>query len=214
MTIINDFWWAVALSGASIAVWIIFVVFIPNCLCSLFRYRLWRLRDAVKDDILYGRLPDRPFIREFVSMLESYILVANKLTLVQLLLLPSNKQEAERRIKELMQSIHELSEEPRKRILAYQEDLKLILVTRLFIGSVTGWIFLTFLMPAIIMMFIYRVIQRASVSATDLIVSVVGCIYKAMRKDVDWDWQDDVTGKILTMRMASDPSETLSNCAA
>ena len=217
MTITGAFPWAVALAIATLAVWTIFIVFIPTCLCSMFRYRLWRLRDAVKDDMLYGRLPDRAFIGEFLSMVEAFILVADKFTLIQVILLPSNEEETARRRNALIQSLKELGEEHLQLFKAYRKEFVEIIVMRLVVGSLTGWVFLTLLLPALLLMLACRLVQRASISATDLVISVINHIEKMLNKLLNrqsHSYWPDVTGKIMIMGVISSQSTTLNDCAA
>ncbi len=213
----GDFWWVVALSVACLGVWAIFMVFIPSCLCSLFRYRLWRLRDTVKDEILQAQLPDQEVVHEFLSVIESAILLAEKITLIQVLFLPVNERALHQQRRDSNRLIQQLDEGSRSRFLAHRKEFMGILILRLFIGSVGGWVFLVGLLPAIPIMLICRVVQRASVSITDVLISAIRFIERvwarALRKDPDLDWQS-VAGRIVTMRRMSDPPKTLSECAA
>ncbi len=213
----GGFWWVLALSAASVAIWAIFIIFIPNCLCSLFRYRLWGLRDTVKDEILQGQLPDQQLVQGFLSAIETSILFAERLTLVQVLLLPSNMRSVQRQRQKFNHAIQQLDEKTRKRFLAHHNDLLAIFVTRLFIGSITGWAFLALLVPAITVMLFSSLAQRASLSITDALLTALRWIEKVLaktlRKDPDLDWQG-LAERIRRMRKVAPRPKTLSECVA
>lgn len=210
----DTFHWAVALSGATVAVWALLIFFIPNCMCSMFRYRLWRLRDTVKDDVLRGQLPDSGLTQEFLGGIEAFILVADKVTLIQMLLLPSDAEESQRRRKLFEEAVRLLKDEHQVRFLAYREEFKRVLLKRLLFGSLTGWGFLTLLLPAILLSLIVALVQRASVSMTDLTGRVFNWIEGATKrfgKGRPSLGLPDVTEKVMVMQAASPRS--LTECA-
>lgn len=72
---------AVALSGY----WLF--VSIPRARTSIFRYQLWKLRDAAVDEILTGQRADTPELREFIIHVELSIRIAKVLSPLRLALL-------------------------------------------------------------------------------------------------------------------------------
>jgi uncharacterized membrane protein len=101
--------------------------------------------------------------------------------------------------------------------LSYRSEFRKILVQRLFIGSVTGWVFLVLLLPVMAGALWFAVVRRASISLTDLIVDAVekidSAITKWFRKDFNVGWSQ-VTSKIVTMRVVAGRTASLTDCAA
>lgn len=213
----NPMAWVISLSVATVAAWAIVVFFIPSCLCSMFRYRLWRLRDSVKDDVIYGRLPSHEFVNELLGVIESFILIANRVTLIQVFSLPGDRTDSARHQKALEEWAGKLNEQQNHLFLAHRTELKTIIVSRLLLGSITGWAFLVLLLPGIVLMLVRSLVQRASLTATDLVVGVVRWVVaatrRARREDSDLDWQD-LTARVVRMQTIEDGSKTLSDCAA
>ena len=58
--------------------YITFVLVIPSFGKSLYRYRLWRLRDELMDEIIHDRLPDNMITRCVVSRIEVAIEGSNR----------------------------------------------------------------------------------------------------------------------------------------
>lgn len=73
-----------AVAGA-IAAWASIVWLIPAQLRSMFRYRVWRLRDEFVDAVLDGRLQWGPSVDDLLERMEFTIRAARELTLVRLL---------------------------------------------------------------------------------------------------------------------------------
>lgn len=71
----------IVLLGCSAIVWGLAVFVVPQHVNSLFRYRLWRLRDDLEDHILDGRLPECPGVRDLLETLEAMIEHPEELTL-------------------------------------------------------------------------------------------------------------------------------------
>ena len=70
----------VALLAGSTIVWGLAVFIVPQHVNSLFRYRLWKLRDNLQDHILEDRLPESPAVRDLMEGLEAMIQHSDQLT--------------------------------------------------------------------------------------------------------------------------------------
>ena len=78
----------VAITASVLISWLFLLYFVPRNMLSLFRYRLWRLRDAIRDDIHSGDLPDSKVTHLLVQVVESAIAVAPILTMLRYLIMP------------------------------------------------------------------------------------------------------------------------------
>lgn len=114
-----------------------FLVAIPRTMASLFRYRLWRLRDALVDDVLFDRIENTPEIEELRGHLETAIrtaehLTPGKLAVVAMYHSPRAKLELARR-STLLRDDHK----PSKR----EAEFGRLALRHLLFGSPTGWMF-------------------------------------------------------------------------
>jgi AcrR family transcriptional regulator len=76
----------VLLIGLAGLAWACLFRIVPSCCTSLFRYRLWALRDDVVDEIYAGRYDDPSGARRFVEFLETAIEAASELSALKLTL--------------------------------------------------------------------------------------------------------------------------------
>jgi hypothetical protein len=67
------------------AVWALAVYVIPQHVTSLFRYRLWKVRDELQDYILDEVLPGSPVVEDLLETVEGMIEHANNFTLASFL---------------------------------------------------------------------------------------------------------------------------------
>lgn len=120
-----------------------FLFFLPSCMKSFYRYRLWRLRDQLYDEILRGDLPDDDVALEILRHYEALILHADEVKLPQLVTAvvaarQSGLLEDADDAWELGMSL--LHEKHRKRLEWYQHQLVRATVVQLFRGSPSGWL--------------------------------------------------------------------------
>ncbi len=54
---------------------------VPSHVNSLFRYKLWKLRDDLEDHVFYGRLPRSTVVRELLTVIEELIRCSDDLKL-------------------------------------------------------------------------------------------------------------------------------------
>ena len=64
---------AVLLAVSFTVAWSFALVLVPCQVESLFRHRLWRLRDELQDRVFDEQLPDVPVVRELIDLLEALI---------------------------------------------------------------------------------------------------------------------------------------------
>jgi hypothetical protein len=53
--------------------WACALIMVPRYVCSLFRYRLWRVRDHLQDCIWDGKLPELPVVTDLLEIIEVMI---------------------------------------------------------------------------------------------------------------------------------------------
>jgi hypothetical protein len=78
-----------------IALWAGVFFIIPAHMCSLFRYRIWQIRDRFADLLISGELPACEATRVYLTILEGTIDNASDLTAVGLRVWCSFRSEAE-----------------------------------------------------------------------------------------------------------------------
>jgi hypothetical protein len=72
---------AVVLIVCFASLWLCALYLVPQLVDSLFRYRLWKVRDHLYDYILDRRLPDSSAVNEFLEMVEETIRRSASVTL-------------------------------------------------------------------------------------------------------------------------------------
>jgi hypothetical protein len=110
---------------------------------SLFRYRLWEVRDNTVDAMLAGEIPSIELIREHVETVESFIENADEITLLRWLTLPEMPSEylAQKKM-EWESGLAEMTEAQRKLFLKHHQALINTIYFHLMLRSVSGWIIL------------------------------------------------------------------------
>lgn len=137
---------SLAVASASIA-WILVVVALPRYFRSAFRYRLWRLRDDLVDDVLSGNLPDVSSVREMRKRVEVGIRYADDLTLATVLVSAwathasgfTVRQERKIREQEARRR-EELTAKELVLVDQYESRLTKASVVHVLTGSPSGWI--------------------------------------------------------------------------
>ncbi len=130
-----------ALVALSLLLWGGVVYVVPRNLRSLFRYRLWTIRDRIVDEVLSGELPDSPVVRGLILMVESAIRHAGDATLMRFLLIPPLPCDYRKEWLEFWDTgLKELSDDQRARFEKHRDLLGKALVKRLVSASIGGWI--------------------------------------------------------------------------
>lgn len=111
---------------------------IPYCALSMFRYRLWRFRDGLADDIRRGSFEDQTQPRIFLRLVETSIENANELSPLNMLLFRLSivgMREPPRQL-ELNQIS---SAKDRERLMGKMAAFERMLIRHAFTGTPSGW---------------------------------------------------------------------------
>lgn len=131
-----------------LAGWTIFVFEVPSYTSSMFRYRLWRVRDSIADDVIDGVLSDSKGSQLLISEIENVINQAADVSLFKILLLgkmPSNIQKAIE--SERTESFRNLPVGEQNKLRAYRKEVYEIILKHCLIGCRSGWLFLVPAVP-------------------------------------------------------------------
>jgi hypothetical protein len=129
----------VALVLAAASLFLVGVV-VPAMLRSMFRYRLWRLRDKVVDEILAGDLPGKMYCHRLVHLVEAFIITSREVTIWRWTVGFRPSKDIVRDVaEENERELGELTEEERARALCHYRQLRKIVVKHLVFGSPSGW---------------------------------------------------------------------------
>ncbi len=121
--------------------WIGLFILTPLNLRSLFRYRLWRLRDDIVDDVLAGRLPREPAVTSLITATESLIQNARCVTWTTWLLSPNVPEEYRLAYRAHIEtSFNRLSPDQQARLSEYRKNLEACIVRQMTVGSFSGWL--------------------------------------------------------------------------
>lgn len=155
----------IGILAASFAVWVGVVLLVPRNLRSIFRYRLWRLRDEVVDDVLAGRMPHSPLIRSFIGGVEGIIEHASHVTLLRALCIPVSPALVRKHRGFVFTHFRELSKDERAKYKSYEKSMRSIVMRRLLLGSVSGWAFLVAIFPVAYAVEVVKATREASLRA-------------------------------------------------
>ena len=173
----TDVIWLALLAGAAIAIWGAFTYLIPSWLCSMFRYRLWQLRDSLQDDIISGRLPNQDFVHEFVAIIEAAIRMAPKLTLLRIIFTPTNNEMSDVWNKKIRStSIPAFQKEALRK---YRWQFAEIIFMRVLVGSFSGWFVLLLLSPVFIIFLASDAIKKINLSIDRILQRSMNALEKA-----------------------------------
>lgn len=151
------------LAAATLASGYWVLVGVPRNLTSMFRYRLWRLRDEMVDGIISGKLEDTPELRQFISHVETTIRLAPMMTpfrlgvmVLSLVAGPAFRRETRNPARKIPESMSR----------QYDQLFGNLFLVHLLSGSVSGWLCSLLLFG--IVMPIAKVSNRAKVVWTAL----------------------------------------------
>lgn len=123
-------------------------VSIPRDLRSLYRYKMWKLRDDVFDDIASGRLSDNQVSNELLVGIEMAVQAAPWMTLLNWLSFPKvPDDESHRRIEFLVLAKNAMSSDERELFEKRQKEFHKIFVRHLVCGSLSGWFVIAITIP-------------------------------------------------------------------
>ncbi len=113
------------------ATWGIFYS-VPDSLVSLFRYKLWRIRDELVDAIRDGRVVDSAESGQLVSVIEETIQHAPQWTLLRLLFTPG--------IARVTRDVAKTTQTRQLDLQSYRVRFAADVVLHLLYGSPSGWL--------------------------------------------------------------------------
>ncbi len=126
----------------STGLWACLVLILPRSLRSLFRYRLWVLRDELVDDVIAKRIPLTDAVRDVLSTMEALIRDSKNVTLGRWLLLPrKSMQVASEYHKGVEAAFSAMTREEQERVSYFRQSVARAVAMRLLIGSPLGWLF-------------------------------------------------------------------------
>jgi hypothetical protein len=122
-------------------VWASFFTGVSRDGVSIFRYRLWSIRDRMMDDVLSGALPQNRAVRDVLGLVEGTIRHAGYFSVFRWWFLPhppaSYIAESERALEAVRAG---MNDEQRKLLDAYRDEANKCMATHLVLGSVLGWL--------------------------------------------------------------------------
>jgi hypothetical protein len=136
------------LVGMSLFAWFCLVKIVPDCNVSMYRYRLWRVRDRLADQIRWGQFDCDAPARALLWDVEQYIAQAPEVGFVKLLFSRWAKRGCQPEPDVLQRN--DLTADDRRRLETYVHELDHIHVRHIAFGSPSGWVITLLLVPAAI----------------------------------------------------------------
>jgi hypothetical protein len=162
----------VALIAWGLAAWLAIFLVVPSCMQSMFRHRLWRLRDNVVDQIRGERLVDAEPFRKLVREIECAILAAREVSPFRITLLRFASRDLLRDAK--FDYFDPADVDVSDRVLAegYLNELRAAFYRQMLFGSPSGWLLLIVLsvltFPVAVAVVLLRLIRGIHLPSTDL----------------------------------------------
>jgi hypothetical protein len=154
--------------------WLGLVFFVPSNLRSLFRYRLWRLRDQMVDQVILGKLPPIPFVENYIRMIEVVIMRTSQITLLHWAWAPTSSSAVERFESDLREAERILSDDQKRLLEQSRGQFQGIIVHRLLFGSVSGWGFLAVSCPIVTVVLVYKFAKKGLTLSWGRLASAYG----------------------------------------
>jgi hypothetical protein len=124
--------------------WLSLAKIIPDCATSHYRYRQWRLRDQLVDEIRHGEYQDAERAGRFVRMFEWSIAQSPDLSVLKLVLLNISRP---RHVGRDPLDLEGLSPDDCAKLRAYRDEYETATVLKAFMGTPSGWICVVLMMP-------------------------------------------------------------------
>src|SRR5713226_7552444 len=123
-----------------VSLWGCATFLVPSHINSLFRYKLWKLRDEFQDHIHYQRLPQSAAVNELLSLFEMMIRCSDDLKLSDFLVLRITRDARTQPNSNLsMEAISQLPEEQRELLLSFVERATDAMILKLVTSGPFGW---------------------------------------------------------------------------
>jgi hypothetical protein len=138
--------------------WFCLFRIIPNCLVSLFRYRLWRKRDALYDEVRTGKFHGTKQAYELVRDMEAFIEGAAELSPVNIGLLWATHRHMPTPDEVIDMKSMDARDRRRltKHLIAFQKDI----AKHVFLETPSGWILTLLASPLIGLALLASAFQR------------------------------------------------------
>jgi len=149
----------------ALAAWFSITKVVPSCATSRYRYRLWRLRDALSDDIRHGKFHDREAAKKVLLLVDLAIEDADDLSALNLILFSSVVRGEDLPRDPL--GLDDLKPYDKDCLIERLEEVESALLSKTLFGSVSGWFIAAILTPFVLVAAIRdsgqpRVLQKAS----------------------------------------------------
>jgi hypothetical protein len=130
------------------ALWLCVLFLVPQLVDSLFRYRLWKVRDDLQGYILDHELPESPEVRQLFELVEDMIRLSDLVTLSRFFAYQITRKSYKPRATGF--DFSQLKDKQRTLIEQFLEEMYLSVQFKAFAGSPFG----AFLLP--VWLFVYR----------------------------------------------------------
>ena len=127
--------------------WVSLFKLVPACSMSLMRYRLWRLRDQLVDEIRQESYDNATAAEILVSRTEAFIEHAPKVSLLNLTLMRLAHRGSPELIDRLTLSMKDLNTDDHARVKAHVDEFENAMLARSMFGTPSGWISILVLVP-------------------------------------------------------------------
>lgn len=134
---------------------------IPSSNTSIFRYRLWNLRDRVYDDIRAGAFDNDERPSEFLAFVERAIIHSPEFTPVRLLITHLTCGRELRRAVPMpaFLQLDQLSTADRGRMTGYLDEFERAATRQIIVGTPSGWVATAFLLPVAVAASLWDVLK-------------------------------------------------------
>jgi len=149
----------------ALAAWLSVTKVVPSCATSRYRYRLWRLRDGLSDDIRHGKFHDVEAAKNVRLLIDLAIEDAEDLSALNLLLFGLVVRKSD--LPEDPLGLADLRPHDRDCLNERLTEVQDALLSKTLFGSVSGW-FITALVSPVVLVAALRdsgrpkVLQRTS----------------------------------------------------
>ena len=168
--------------------WLSLVWIVPSCATSRFRYRAWRIRDEVVDELRAGRYEERDEPEAFVQTVETAIEEAAVLSFLKVSMfgIATRKLEFKPPFR-----LDGLSENDATLLRAHITRMDEAAIDKALFGSPSGWIAVVLVLPLLLVSATLRALFRGH--------SKGGSVFKDAKQHVREDFEMDVA-LALTVR--------------
>lgn len=141
----------VGLVGSALFAWFSLFWLVPSNLCAMFRYRLWRIRDELAEEIRSGSFDHDEEPERVVEAIECFIESAKDLTPMRIALMVAfaRPPASVRRGGAAPLSLKGLSDADKQLLGRYIRSFNGIVTGQVFFGSPSGWLMSLIIFPLI-----------------------------------------------------------------